>query len=149
MALGVALVVAVLVIHAVVAESFQRNASLGYDLIVGAKGGRLQLVLNTVYHLSTPVENIPYSLLKEFTEGQYKPYVAKAIPYCLGDNFEGYRVVATVPELFETDPKNKGPKYAFAHGRNFAVAPLSIWHTITDPSPERHPKLHLFTLRVS
>ena len=119
MALGVALVVAVLVIHAVVAESFQRNASLGYDLIVGAKGGRLQLVLNTVYHLSTPVENIPYSLLKEFTEGQYKPYVAKAIPYCLGDNFEGYRVVATVPELFETDPKNKGPKYAFAHGRNF------------------------------
>ncbi len=118
MALGVALVVAVLVIHSVVADSFQRNAGLGYDIIVGAKGGKLQLVLNTVYHLSTPVENIPYSLLKEFTDGQYKPYVAKAIPYCLGDNYEGYRVVATVPDLFD-DASATGIRYRFAHGRNF------------------------------
>ena len=118
MALGVALVVAVLVIHHVVADSFQRNAGLGYDIIVGAKGGKLQLVLNTVYHLSSPVENIPYSLLKEFTEGQYKPYVAKAIPYCLGDNYQGFRVVATVPDLLN-DEASPGHKYAFAQGRNF------------------------------
>lgn len=118
MALGVALVVAVLVIHAVVADSFGRNAGLGYDVIVGAKGGKLQLVLNTVYHLSTPVENIPYSLLKAFTDGEFKPYVSRAIPYCLGDNYKGYRVVATVPGLFE-DPDGPDLKYAFARGRNF------------------------------
>lgn len=118
MALGVALVVAVLVIHHVVAESFQRNAGLGYDIIVGAKGGKLQLVLNTVYHLSSPVENIPYSLLREFTEGQYKPYVAKAIPYCLGDNYRGYRVVATTADLLD-DEVTPGEKYTFARGRNF------------------------------
>jgi putative ABC transport system permease protein len=119
MALGVALVVAVLVIHHVVADSFQRSAGLGYDLIVGAKGGKLQLVLNTVYHLSSPVENIPYSFLKEFTEGQYKDYVSKAVPYCLGDNYEGYRVVATVPTLFEDEIYAPGRRYAFAQGRNF------------------------------
>jgi len=119
MALGVALVVAVLVIHHVVADSFQRSAGLGYDLIVGAKGGKLQLVLNTVYHLSSPVENIPYSYLKEFTEGQFKEDVAKAIPYCMGDNYEGYRVVATVPDLFEDETYAPGQKYAFAEGRNF------------------------------
>jgi putative ABC transport system permease protein len=118
MALGVALVVAVLVIHHVVADSFQRNAGVGYDIIVGAKGGKLQLVLNTVYHLSSPVENIPYSLLKEFTEGQFKPYVARAIPYCLGDNYQGHRVVATTPDLLD-DEVEPGRKYAFAHGRNF------------------------------
>jgi putative ABC transport system permease protein len=118
MALGVALVVAVLVIHHVVADSFRRNAGLGYDIIVGAKGGKLQLVLNTVYHLSSPVENIPYSLLKEFTEGEFKPYVAKAIPYCLGDNYQGYRVVATNPDLLD-DEVSPGRKYAFAEGRNF------------------------------
>ncbi len=118
MALGVALVVAVLVIHHVVADSFQRNAGLGYDIIVGAKGGKLQLVLNTVYHLSSPVENIPYSLLKEFSDGQFKPYVAKAIPYCLGDNYQGYRVVATNPDLLD-DEVEPGRKYAFAQGRNF------------------------------
>ena len=121
MALGVALVVVVLVIHGVISESFQRNAGLGYDIIVGAKGGKLQLVLNTVYHLSTPVENIPYSYLKEFTEGPYKKYVEIAIPYCLGDNYEGFRVVATVPDLFQVEyaPKRK---YAFKQGRNFAKA---------------------------
>jgi putative ABC transport system permease protein len=119
MALGVALVVAVLVTYHIVADSFQRNAGLGYDVIVGAKGGKLQLVLNTVYHLSAPVENIPYSVLHELTEGKYKPYVAKAIPYCLGDNFKGQRIVATVAELFHDAEYAPGRKYAFRSGRNF------------------------------
>src|SRR5262245_60188571 len=66
MALGVMLVVAVLSIHGVVAESFRNNASLGYNLILGAKGGREQLVLNTVYYLSQPVENVPYTFYLEF-----------------------------------------------------------------------------------
>lgn len=67
MALGVLLVVAVLSIHGVVAQSFKNNSSLGYNLIVGAKGGKLQLTLNTVYYLSQPVENIPYEYYLEFT----------------------------------------------------------------------------------
>ncbi|MEX0818494.1 MAG: ABC transporter permease [Pirellulaceae bacterium] len=67
MALGVLLVVAVLSIHGVVAQSFRNNSSLGYNLIVGAKGGKLQLTLNTVYYLSQPVENIPYEYYLEFT----------------------------------------------------------------------------------
>jgi len=119
MALGVALVVAVLVTHHVVSDSFQRNAGLGYDVIVGAKGGKLQLVMNTVYHLSTPVENIPYSILHDLTEGKYKSYVAKATPYCLGDNYEGHRVVATVPDLFNDSEYAPGREYTFRTGRNF------------------------------
>ena len=66
MALGVMLVVAVLSIHGVVSQSFRNNASLGYNMIVGAKGGQEQLVLNTVYYLSQPVENIPYTYYLEF-----------------------------------------------------------------------------------
>src|SRR5687768_14356704 len=66
MGLGVMLVVAVLSIHGVISRSFHTNASLGYNLIVGAKGGREQLVLNTVYYLSSPVENIPYDYYLEF-----------------------------------------------------------------------------------
>ncbi len=66
MALGVMMVVTVLSIHGVVTKSFQNNSSLGYNLIVGAKGGALQLTLNTVYYLSKPVENIPYDFLTEF-----------------------------------------------------------------------------------
>lgn len=67
MALGVTLVVTVLTIHGVVSRQFRNNASLGYNLVVGAtKGGRLQLTLNSVYYLSRPVENIDYRYFLEF-----------------------------------------------------------------------------------
>lgn len=66
MALGVMLVVAVLSIMGVIQQSFRTNATLGYNMIVGARGGKLQLTLNTVYYLSTPVENVPYDYYLEF-----------------------------------------------------------------------------------
>ncbi len=117
MALGVALVVAVLVIYGTVSDSFRQSAQ-GYDLIVGAKGGKLQLVLNTVYHLSTPIENIPWSYYQEFRQGKFAPMVALAVPMCLGDNYQGFRVVGTLPELFEHEYA-QGHRYAFAQGKNF------------------------------
>ena len=66
MAMGVMLVVIVLSIHGLVGESFRNNSSLGYNMVVGAKGGKLQLTLNTVYYLSQPVENISYDYYLEF-----------------------------------------------------------------------------------
>ncbi|MBM4000488.1 MAG: ABC transporter permease [Planctomycetes bacterium] len=66
MALGVTLVVAVVTIHGVVTAQFRNNATLGYNMIVGAKGGNLQLTLNSVYYLSKPVENISYPFYLEF-----------------------------------------------------------------------------------
>lgn len=66
MSLGVLLVVCVLSILGVVQQSFKTNASLGYNMIVGAKGGSVQLTLNTVYYLSQPIENIPYEYYLEF-----------------------------------------------------------------------------------
>ena len=120
MALGVALVVAVLVIYQVISNSFMTGSGLGYNLVVGAnKGGKLQLVLNTVYYLSAPVENIPYSFYKEFSEGKYKPYVAKAIPVCLGDYYDQFRVVGTTPAFFDELTFNNGQKFGFAEGGNF------------------------------
>ena len=66
MALGVMLVVAVLSIHGVIQSSFRNNANLGYNVIVGAKGGKLQLTLNSVYYLSQPIENVSYDFYMEF-----------------------------------------------------------------------------------
>ena len=130
MALGVLLVVAVLLITGIVEDSFRNNSSLGYNMIVGAKGGKLQLVLNTVYYLSSPVENVPYSFYEEFLpadkrsqggEGVFTQLTEFAIPLCLGDYYEGFRVVGTTPDMFDDfvyDPQN-GRKYEFASGRNF------------------------------
>lgn len=66
MALGIMLVVGVLTIYGVVERSFKSNSSFGYDVIVGARGGSTQLMLNTVFYLSKPVENIPYEYYLAF-----------------------------------------------------------------------------------
>ncbi len=67
MSLGVMLIVMVLTIHGVVETSFRHNSQLGYNMVVGAnKGGKEQLILNTVYYLSQPVENISYDFYLEF-----------------------------------------------------------------------------------
>ena len=87
MALGVGLVVAVLAIFGIVQKSFNANATLGYNMVVGAKGGKLQLVLNSVYYLSEPIENIPYDYYLEFQnqevrEKQYSgSYSYKAVQH--------------------------------------------------------------------
>lgn len=130
MALGVMLVVAVLLIYGIVDNSFRRNSSLGYNLIVGAKGGKLQLVLNTVYHLSSPVENISYNYYQEFLpkdqrpdgqDGKYSQYVRFAIPLCLGDFYKEFRVVGTTPQMFDDFMYDLDyeRKYKFSEGRNF------------------------------
>jgi putative ABC transport system permease protein len=118
MGLGVALVVAVLVVYGVVDQSFHRGGE-GYDLIVGAKGGKEQLVLNTVFYLSEPVGNIPYSVYEELNDGKYGR-VETVIPVCMGHTYQSFRVVGTIPDIF--DLKYRGDQtYRFAEGRNFKL----------------------------
>ena len=68
MALGVMLVVAVLTIHGMVAQSFKSNSSFGFNMIMGARGGALQLTLNSVFYLSEPIETIPYEYYLAFCD---------------------------------------------------------------------------------
>lgn len=126
MALGVALVVTVLVINGAIKASYSKSAQ-GFDLIVG-KGGQLELVLNTLYHLGTSAGTLPWTYYEEFKneptsdgrpKGKYATSVTVAIPYCVGDNFEGYRVVGTVPGLFDLEYVPGKERYAFSQGRNF------------------------------
>ncbi len=117
MGLGVALVVAVLVIHAVVDQSFHRGGE-GYDLLVGDKGGELELVLNAVYYLRESVGSVPYSYYQEFTDGQFAAQVELAVPICMGHSFRGFPCVGTVPEMFD-ELTYLGVNYEFAEGKNF------------------------------
>jgi putative ABC transport system permease protein len=128
LALGVALVVATLVIGGVVREAFGSGQGLGYNLIVGAKGSPLQLVLNSVYLVSKPVENIAWDFYEEFldadasskkTAGRYAGSVAVAVPICMGDYFQSFRVVGTNAAYFDTLTVGDGRPFTFASGRNF------------------------------
>ncbi|MGI9455938.1 MAG: ABC transporter permease [Aeoliella sp.] len=123
MALGVAAVICVIVIHGVAVEQFEQDAQ-GYHFIVGGNGGRMQLVLSTVYHLDKPLYPISYNTYRKFVDGEFAAYTEVAVPYCLGDSFvvgdRKFRVVGTTPDLFDRLQYDGETNYAFAEGgRNF------------------------------
>ncbi|WP_448579032.1 ABC transporter permease [Thermaurantiacus sp.] len=95
LALAVASLVVLLLLSERVADRFARDAA-GVDLVVGAKGSPLQLILSSVYHLDTPTGNIPLDTLDLL---RADPGVARVIPLALGDNFRGFRIVGTDPSF--------------------------------------------------
>jgi putative ABC transport system permease protein len=64
----------------------------GIDLVIGAKGSPLQLILSSIYHVDFPTGNIPLAEVERWAE---HPLVAEAIPLALGDSLAGFRVVGT------------------------------------------------------
>jgi putative ABC transport system permease protein len=68
------------------------NNSKDIDLVVGAKGSPLQLILSSIYYIDFPTGNIP---LKEAMELAHSPFVKRAVPLALGDNYNGSRIVGT------------------------------------------------------
>lgn len=68
MSLGVMLVVIVISLHGLIAESFSTNSSVGYNMVIGSRGGSMQLALNSVYYLSKPLETIPYEYYLAFRD---------------------------------------------------------------------------------
>jgi len=124
MALGVALVVTVLVIHGVIRQTFNRS-SQGYDLLIGPKGSKLELVFSTSFYISVPESQIPFRLYDEIDRGLlYASQIAKAIPVAISEPYEGVPVIATYPNYFTDlnyDAKS-GYKFQDKKGGNFTFA---------------------------
>ena len=94
---SVALLVGVERIRNGARSSFSGTIS-GTDLIVGARGGPIQLMLYTVFRMGNATNNISYEAFEKFSD---HPAVAWTIPYSLGDSHRGYRVVATNENFYE------------------------------------------------
>ena len=88
---GIAVIVALLLINSQMNNEFTKNLQ-GIDLVVGAKGSPMQLILSSVFHLDIPTGNIP---LEEAQQLEKHPLVKSAIPVALGDNYNGFRIVGT------------------------------------------------------
>lgn len=73
-------------------EEKLNNNSKDIDLVVGAKGSPLQLILSSIYYIDFPTGNIP---LKEANQLAKNPFVKRATPLALGDNYQGARIVGT------------------------------------------------------
>ena len=114
-ALGVALVCAVLALRHESERALARDAGL-YDLVAGGKGSPLQLVLASVYHLDSPTGNLPY---EEYERIRRDPRVLWTAPMGLGDNYSGFRIVGTEVHFFDLPDRNGEPFFELARGRVF------------------------------
>ena len=97
-ALAVALISSVLTLREETRKRFEEEGQ-AFDLVVGAKGSPLQLVLSSVYFMDNPTGNIPWTVYEQIKND--KEYVQSAYPIALGDNFQGFRIVGTDASLFE------------------------------------------------
>ncbi len=114
-ALAAGLVMAVFSIRDQTYDAFTGGPT-GFDAVLGARGSQLQLVLNTVFHLETSPGNIPWEMYDAIKRD---PNVALAVPYAVGDNYRGYRIVGTEKSLFTDLEYRKGQKFTLAEGKLF------------------------------
>jgi putative ABC transport system permease protein len=91
LSLSVGIISLLLLIQSQLERHFTDNVK-GIDMVVGAKGSPMQLILSSVFHLDIPNGNIP---LEEAEKLQKHPLVKSSIPVALGDNYNGFRIVGT------------------------------------------------------
>jgi putative ABC transport system permease protein len=89
--LGLASITFLLLVAHQVERAFDRDLA-GIDVVVGAKGSPMQLILSGVLHLDVPPGNVPLAAVNAL---QKNPLVAEVIPISLGDNFQAFRIVGS------------------------------------------------------
>ena len=91
LALGLASITFVVLMAEQLDRAFERDMA-GIDLVVGAKGSPMQLILAGVFHIDVPTGNIPLAAIQSLAQ---HPQVATLIPLSLGDTLNGFRIVGT------------------------------------------------------
>ena len=99
------------------------STNSGFDAVLGARGSKLQLVLNTIFHIESSPGNIAsadFEMLRR--NPMFAGAIKTAIPIAVGDSYHGWRIVGTVEQLFNDVEYASGKKYAVASkGRNFKL----------------------------
>ena len=94
LALGFGAIVLVTLVADQLEQQARRDLA-GIDLVVGAKGSPLQLILAGVFHVDVPGGNIPAATAQQLAA---HPLVARVVPLALGDGVRGWRIVGTSPD---------------------------------------------------
>lgn len=111
-ALSVALLLGIENVRSGMRESFSNTISRT-DLIVGARGGSMQLLLYSVFGIGSPTNNVSWSTYERFRD---HPAVAWTIPISLGDSHRGFRVVGTDSSFYENFHYGGGRRVRLAEG---------------------------------
>ena len=91
MTLGIAIISLLLLLNKQLQDQFSRNIR-GIDMVIGAKGSPLQLILSSIYQIDSPVGNIPFDEAERLTRN---PMIKTAIPLAMGDSYKSFRIVGT------------------------------------------------------
>lgn len=75
-------------------KQFTNNIT-GIDMVIGAKGSPLQLILSAIYHVDAPTGNINYEEARKWIQ---HPFIEKAIPLAYGDSYKGYSIIGTTKD---------------------------------------------------
>ncbi|MBK8349487.1 MAG: ABC transporter permease [Saprospiraceae bacterium] len=97
--LGVGLISFLLLFNTQLKDKFDKNLA-DIDLVVGAKGSPLQMILCNMYHIDNPTGNISIKNATPLLKNTH-PLIKKAIPLSLGDNYKSYRIVGTNHEILQ------------------------------------------------
>lgn len=91
LALGLAIFTVLILVQDQFEQKMTKDAQ-GIDLVIGAKGSPLQLVLSSIYHIDFPTGNIDLAEAEKISKNRL---IKNVIPLGLGDNYEGFRIVGT------------------------------------------------------
>lgn len=91
LASSVAIITVLILLQKQFEEKFSSNID-GVDLVLGAQGSPMQLILSSVYHIDNPTGNISFDSAKVWMN---HPFIEKAIPLAFGDNYRGFKIVGT------------------------------------------------------
>lgn len=94
---SVAIISLLILLQKQVEKQFSSNID-GVDLVIGAKGSPMQLILSAVYQMDAPTGNIKYSDAKVWMK---HPFVKTAIPLAFGDNYRGFKIVGTTADYLK------------------------------------------------
>ena len=94
---SVAIITTLILVEKQFEEQFSSNIE-DVDLVLGAQGSPLQLILSSVYQVDAPTGNINFDSAKVWMQN---PFVEKAIPLAFGDNYRGYKILGTTTDYLE------------------------------------------------
>ena len=97
--LGVGLISFLMLLNTQLSENFEKNLA-EIDLVIGAKGSPLQMILCSMYHIDNPTGNISIDEAKAFLNPEH-PLLERSVPLSLGDSYKRHRIVGTNDGILE------------------------------------------------
>ncbi|GAB3747610.1 ABC transporter permease [Spirosoma pomorum] len=119
MTFGITIISLLLLLNKQLDDQFRKNIR-GIDMVLGAKGSPLQLILSSIYQIDSPTGNIPMEEAEKLTRN---PMIKTAIPLAMGDNYRSFRIVGTNKKYLDHFGATVGQGRLFQQDLDVVIGP--------------------------